>query len=142
MNTPLPTAEVLATGCIQRPSGSHCRRIASKGTGRKQIMEELNKESLSKFIKERAHLKPKHWPTVKVGLDILRGIIGEPGTQLFDSLFPRVLTGGKWHKAAEYARMKDSQHKKPWVVLIMGCNGIRKATSVFQSWLSQRWHFL
>ena len=31
------------------------------------------------FVVARAHLPPKHWPTVKEGLGMLRDVVGEPG---------------------------------------------------------------
>lgn len=100
-----------------------------------KLADELDADRLMNFIKERAHLKPKHWPTVKEGLDLLRNIIGEPGMDLFETAFSRILRGGRWHEAEQYGRTHNcSQGNKPWVVLVMGCNGIRKTTSVFQSW--------
>lgn len=93
--------------------------------------------ALGTFVRARAHLPPKRWPIVKEGLDMLRGVVGEPGEALFDGLFRRVLEGGKWRNAAQHAAKAGASAettRRPWVVLVMGCNGIRKTTSVFQPW--------
>ena len=96
------------------------------------------------FVVARAHLPPKHWPTVKEGLGMLRDVVGEPGQPLFDKMFSRVLDGGRWGQAARYAaekRQGEGNSHRPWVVLVMGCNGIRKTTACFQSWFKQALEF-
>ena len=96
-------------------------------------------ETLRAFVVARAHLPPKHWPTVKHGLDRLRSVVGEPGAPRFDKMFSRVLDGGRWRQAAAYAAEKHERetNHRPWVLLVMGCNGVRKTTSCFQAWFKQ-----
>ena len=113
-------------------------RSASAPAGHRNEALAVLMPALGAFVRARAHLPPKRWPVVREGLVMLRGVVGEPGEALFDALFRRVLEGGKWHNAAQHAAAAnaaaEARAANPWVVLVMGCNGIRKTTSVFQSW--------
>ena len=91
---------------------------------------------LAKYIRERAHLPAKAWDTTKESAAIFEGIVGNPNdSKTFRKMFERILNGGNWYKAKEFAS-KRGKDFKPWVVLVMGVNGIRKTTSTYQNWFS------
>ena len=124
---------VVALSLVRALAGERVPRDALPQT------QGLDLQRLESFLRKRAHLPPKHWPTVKDGIHFLREIVGSPGDARFEKLFSRVVDGGRWNIAARYAEARicnspGDADKLPWVVLIMGCNGIRKTTSVFQSW--------
>ena len=91
---------------------------------------------LAKYIRERAHLPAKAWDTTKESAAIFEGIVGNPNdSKTFRKMFERILNGGNWYKAKEFAS-KRGKDFKPWVVLVMGVNGIRKTTSTYQKWFA------
>jgi len=51
----------------------------------------------------------------------------------FRSLFERVLVDGGWDGAAAAAAARPAD-AKPWAVLVIGVNGSRKTTTIYQSW--------
>ena len=97
------------------------------------------------YLQSRGHLPYKVASTLKESVQLLRKIVGEPGQQLFEQLFHSILSGGRWQEALAYSISIQQQltspivpiNKKPWVVLVMGCNGIRKTTSVYQKWFTE-----
>ena len=92
---------------------------------------------LRSCLKERAHLAPKDWPVTSETAAMLEDIFGTPNTsEAFQKVFDWVLEGGNWHKAKEAAKARPAA-EKPWVVLVMGVNGIRKTTSVYQRWVTK-----
>ena len=131
------------TFCRENVTIGDLMRLESKHSPHR----EMKWMKLKQFIQARGHLPAKNWSVVKEGVKLLREIVGQPGSALFDGLFPRVLNGGKWHLAAEMANVsrrrceQRAESPRPWVVLIMGCNGIRKTTSVHQKWFKEALSF-
>ena len=85
---------------------------------------------LCKVMKEAGHLSHKDWArTVRYG-DQFSSVVGTPDDAEFRSVFERVLRDGGYDSAVS----KKPDSSKPWIVLVTGLNGIRKSTSVYQSW--------
>jgi hypothetical protein len=83
-----------------------------------------------------AHLSHKDWHRTDAAATELRALLGGgPDDAAFRALFSRVLRDGMWDEAA--ARADQMHDTKPWVVLIAGCNGIRKSSSVYQTWFRE-----
>jgi hypothetical protein len=78
-------------------------------------------------------LSYKKWSDTCIWAQQLKSIIGDPTDEDFKFTFDRVLSGGNWFQAEEYAR-KSTTSGQPWVVLVAGLNGIRKSTSLYQPW--------
>ena len=119
---------------------------------------ELDYQQLTDFAQRVIHLSFKQsFSRTEEAAKDLGQIIGRPGTDAFRSMFHRVLADGGWDNALEYAstRFQSSsgkdiinampqsssssidttrKHKKPWVVLVTGLNGIRKTTSIHAPW--------
>jgi len=59
----------------------------------------------------------------------------------FQSMFQRIMTEGNWYGAAQHTSSTTTTAtdgaSKPLVVLVTGVNGIRKTTTVYQSWFPQ-----
>ena len=97
------------------------------------------------FVQSRGHLPYKVSTTLKESVKLFRKVVGQPGEPLFDALFRRALSGGRWQQALLHATPLSSStttwttatDPRPWVVLVMGCNGIRKTTSVYQTWFKK-----
>lgn len=90
-------------------------------------------QALRKLLENSAHKSHKIWDdTENAALDLAK-IIKGPEDPTFCRIFRRVLNGGHWI-AAEEAAAKRAKSIKPWVVLVCGLNGIRKTSSIYQSW--------
>lgn len=91
-------------------------------------------EKLKALIGEVGHVSHKDWDRTGSSAAAFRplflgnekGLSGE-----FKKIFDRVIKEGNWDNAMKHG---ESQNDKPWVVLVTGVNGIRKTTSVYQSW--------
>ena len=107
-----------------------CLPLASDANG-------IDWSELEEFLEERAHLQPKDWPSTTASAALLKDIVGTPNnSETFRKMFEWVLKGGNWHEA-KMAAQKRPKDEKPWAVLVMGVNGIRKTTSVYQEWFTK-----
>ena len=108
-----------------------------------KIEEQEMKEMIAKLqdllFTKVAHLSHKDWERTGQSASTLREILlpendSEDGlTNEFKSMFERVIKEGNWDNAIQHAQRSDTNNK-PWAVLVTGVNGIRKTTSVYQSW--------
>ncbi|GMI20417.1 hypothetical protein TeGR_g7581 [Tetraparma gracilis] len=100
--------------------------------------------ALSSLLSRCAHLSHKNWSATLTFANELEEILGggPSDSELFGRLFPRVLEGGNWAGAREYALPQGVEggkikgRGKPWLVLVSGLNGIRKTTSTYQPWFA------
>lgn len=99
----------------------------------------IDMEGLSDVLKKTAHYTHKEWDRTlsssKQLKDALLPNSEDKMTLLFQTLMERCLSEGNWYGALDNNVSKEG-NKKPWVVLVTGCNGIRKTTSIYQSWFS------
>jgi len=89
-----------------------------------------------KLLSTSAHLSHKDWTRTASAAEELAGIVKGPSDKVFRVLFERVLVDGNWETAAAAAAAR-SENSKPWAVLVTGVNGIRKSSSVYQTWFKQ-----
>ena len=110
-------------------------------------VNELNIQAIKSFLIENAHKTHKRWDeTANMAIRLQKILLPTSDNdeeqdhhheqrqhhqELLDQMFQHVLQGGNWEGASQHA-LKSSG--KPWVVLITGVNGIRKTTSLYQSW--------
>lgn len=106
----------------------------------------INFEDVGGLLKEVAHLSHKNWATTSSNGDVLseRLAINSCDGETLSSptshgrqFFERVLREGNWEKAVEHAKSASRGPTKPWAVLVTGVNGIRKTTSLYQSWFQE-----
>jgi len=99
---------------------------------------------LHDLFSELGHLSHKDWTRTGESSDVLTNILLPKSNnnsvdnkdelqQGFKHMFHRVLHEGNWDNALSHAK-SNHQDNKPWAVLVTGVNGIRKTTSVYQSW--------
>ncbi len=148
--TPFTTRELeeLETSfrSIMNPvSSSSSSSSSSKGAvvvEEKDIQEMTNKLHDLLFTKV-GHLSHKDWERTGQSATTLREILlpkDDGLTEEFKHMFDRVIKEGNWDNAITYAKehFKDGEKdSKPWAVLVTGVNGIRKTTSVYQSWFPE-----
>lgn len=100
--------------------------------------EKTNWHALKTLLSSKTLMDYKNWTKTSDFADDLRDIIGDPNDEdsEFRHLFERVLRDGNWFNAEAYSKAKrnDALDQRPWVVLVMGLNGIRKSTSLQQPW--------
>ena len=112
------------------------------------------------ILRLKAHQDYSDWDVTERSADLITELIGTPDTSEYcNSLLHRVLEDGGWQTAEVYANARISHINqlinsrdgsssrsnkhglirchKPWVVVICGLNGIRKTTSVYQSWFQE-----
>jgi len=103
---------------------------------------EINWGQLRDYLATTSHISHKDWPKTELAALRLKALIKGPGDSQFQKIFKRVLDDGHWYEALEVHQRretvgeKDGSHQ-PWIVLVSGLNGIRKTTSVYQSWFRQ-----
>ena len=90
--------------------------------------------ALESFLQEKMPLSYKNWSDTFGWSEELERIIGDPEREDFRFTFDRVLTGGNWWDAADYAATTKTDGSRPWIVLVSGLNGIRKTTALTQPW--------
>ena len=99
------------------------------------IGSKIDWAALELFLQDKMPLSYKNWSDTFVWSEELERIIGDPDREDFRLTFDRVLTGGNWWGAAEYASTtKTDSSRSPWIVLVSGLNGIRKTTALTQPW--------
>jgi hypothetical protein len=125
----------------------------SNSNGNNDSNEEMLK-SLLELCQNVGHLSHKDWTRTGQSASKLNDILlppslsssetGEDGlTDEFRNMFARVIKEGNWDNAVSHANAntdkdgKNNKDNKPWAVLVTGVNGIRKTTSVYQSWFPQ-----
>ena len=126
-----------------------------------EIDEEIMWTRLNDLYANYGHLTHKDWKQTEQSSKTLTKILLNTNnddtnsqTQIltpeFQSMFHRVLTEGNWNGALQHAKqahvttttnnnnnLQDDENNKPWAVLVTGVNGIRKTTSVYQSWFTE-----
>ncbi|CAE8740856.1 unnamed protein product [Polarella glacialis] len=99
-------------------------------------------EKLRGFYAATADSSYKDWEQTKAASQNLANMLGiTPSAQeaAFKQYLSHVLLAGHWDDAAKAANER-SDTQKPWVVVLMGANGIRKTTSVYQPWFQALLH--
>lgn len=95
---------------------------------------DMDLDQLRTTLKEVAHLSHKDWSVTEANSEALGNILLKDGmtSPSARQLLERILQEGNWDGAAKHAEKK---HDNPsWAVLVTGVNGIRKTTSIYQSW--------
>lgn len=92
-----------------------------------------DRDALAAFLAREAGGEVGGWRGVERAAAELRALVGAPGAPAFDAVFERVLVGGGW-AAAERAAAARAGGARPWAVLVTGVNGVRKTTSVGETW--------
>lgn len=108
---------------------------SNDNTSTKDTIENMWKE-LEILIQKYGHLSHKDWAQTKTSSEILTNILlpnNDGLTDDFKNMFYRVLHEGNWESALSHAA-ENNNNNKPWAVLVTGVNGIRKTTSIYQSW--------
>ncbi len=108
---------------------------SNDNTSTKDTIENMWKE-LEILIQKYGHLSHKDWAQTKTSSEILTNILlpnNDGLTDDFKNMFYRVLNEGNWESALSHAA-ENNNNNKPWAVLVTGVNGIRKTTSIYQSW--------
>jgi hypothetical protein len=90
--------------------------------------------SIRNLLAVCAHKPHKDWVVTEESADLLCDLLKDPDDMIFQQTFDRVLTEGHWASAAAAAASQTTH--TPWIVLITGLNGIRKTTSIYQTWYS------
>ena len=105
-------------------------------------------DAIRAFIAARAGREAKNWDSTAVSARLMRDVLGSPKDAAFRHIVEWVLTGGNWGGAVRAAREQsgaagpaDGADARPWAVLVMGTNGIRKTTSIHQPWFRQALRF-
>jgi len=104
----------------------------------KGLSTEIELDSMRDVLKEIAHISHKDWAvTFKNSQALLPFLIsdeakGFPGP-LSQVRYKRILEEGNWEGAVD----KRSTTTANWAVLVTGCNGIRKTTSIYQEWFEK-----
>ena len=93
-------------------------------------------DRLRQVLKETAHLSHKDWAVTEANGQLLAQVLLPDGVDGARPLLHRVLTEGNWDAAVQHAKTKSSKEPS-WAVLVTGVNGIRKTTSLYQSWFPQ-----
>lgn len=96
-------------------------------------------DKLRDTLSQIAHISHKDWTVTeansqKLGHVLLKDGMANPAAR---QMLERILVEGNWDGAAEHAKVfhnKDDKDHHPWAVLVTGVNGIRKTTSIYQSW--------
>jgi hypothetical protein len=110
-------------------------------------------EAFRALVGTHAHETHKEWERTAAAAQALSGVLGGPDSASFRKIFDRVLRGGGWDDAVAAAQQQPQPQpqpqpqaatqaegatdSRPWVVLITGVNGIRKTSSVYQSWFKE-----
>ena len=105
-------------------------------------------KKLEDLFSKFGHLSHKDWQQTGDSAAILSEILlgsqnddGDEGAEVltdeFKHMFHRVLNEGNWEQALSHSKSNTDKDNKPWAVLVTGVNGIRKTTSVYQSWFPQ-----
>lgn len=117
--------------------------IVKNGNGGSSTSNDMWKKLNDLFVNV-GHLSHKDWERTGESAATLTEILlgnndnsgssgtdndGSTLTEEFKHMFHRVLHEGNWEQA-----LSHSNNNKPWAVLVTGVNGIRKTTSVYQSW--------
>lgn len=101
---------------------------------------------LRAVLASAAHRPHKEWAVTAAAATearacLLRGrSLGDPRSDACRRMWTRVLGEGNWDgavaaaTAAAAASSADGVDARPWAVLVTGVNGIRKTTSLYQSW--------
>jgi signal recognition particle GTPase len=99
------------------------------------INESLDKTALHLLLQNVAHLSHKDWKRTANNAKALSKILLPQGLNDVCSkrMLHRILTEGNWDGALSHAERKVTDDV-PWAVLVTGVNGIRKTTSLYQSW--------
>jgi hypothetical protein len=101
---------------------------------------------LESVLNEAAHLSHKDWGVTSKNSDKLSRSLSissdeEQSSSVLSNhakqLLERILSEGNWEGAAKHSLAKRNQQAKPWAVLVTGCNGIRKTTSMYQPWFQE-----
>lgn len=90
-------------------------------------------QGIRAVARDFAHTSHKIWAKTEEESIELEKVLPKADTSEFKRLFFRVLEGGQFDKALDSVSARRTG-TKPWAVLITGLNGIRKSTSVYQSW--------
>ncbi|EEC43947.1 predicted protein [Phaeodactylum tricornutum CCAP 1055/1] len=95
---------------------------------------DMSWEDLRTVLKDVAHLSHKDWAVTgnnakRLGEKLLQDGVSKSSRQLLE----RILTEGKWDEGAKHATERPDS-VQPWAVLVTGVNGIRKTTSIYQTW--------
>lgn len=119
--------------------------------------EQLDWKNIRQLLSTVAHLSHKDWDRTGESASLLRNLVLTPSSNnakeddsssssllsmsQFQTMFERIMTEGNWYGAAEHTTSTSEESSdtstKPWVVLVTGVNGIRKTTSVYQSWFPE-----
>jgi len=126
--------------------------------------DQLDWKNIRQLFSDVAHLSHKDWDRTGESASRLRHLLlrnnnnnnnndddenenkkKDEGLSMseFQSMFQRIMTEGNWYGAAKHTSSSTTTTtatdgtSKPWVVLVTGVNGIRKTTSVYQSWFPQ-----
>mmetsp|Transcript_25910 Transcript_25910/g.31940 ORF Transcript_25910/g.31940 Transcript_25910/m.31940 type:complete len:535 (-) Transcript_25910:160-1764(-) len=136
--TPLTENEmrdILAS--FENVSSTTCTDTNTTTNTNKDYLDEEGE--LSKLLSNAAHLSHKDWTKTGNSAQLLRDFLLKDNPTLtpeFKQMFQRVIKEGNWENALQHASSSESG-SKPWVVLVTGVNGIRKTTSVYQSWFNE-----
>jgi len=92
----------------------------------------IDYDALRTVLSEVAHLSHKDWTRTgnnaeRVGKILLPDGMSEDARYMLE----RIVKEGMWDSAAAHAS------SQPWAVLVTGVNGIRKTTSMYQSWFPE-----
>lgn len=92
----------------------------------------IDYDALRNILAEVAHLSHKDWTRTgdnaeRVGKILLPSGMSEEARYMLE----RIVKEGNWDGAVEHAS------SQPWAVLVTGVNGIRKTTSMYQSWFPE-----
>jgi len=92
--------------------------------------------ALRGLLQRVAHQSHKDWARTGDFAQDASGFLAGPDEPAFSSIFRRVLEGGRWPEAAAAAAARPAS-AKPWAVLVTGLNGIRKTSSLHQTWFKE-----
>eukprot|EP00747_Dinoflagellata_sp_TGD_P209394 gnl/TRDRNA2_/TRDRNA2_82788_c0_seq2.p1 gnl/TRDRNA2_/TRDRNA2_82788_c0~~gnl/TRDRNA2_/TRDRNA2_82788_c0_seq2.p1 ORF type:complete len:350 (+),score=71.36 gnl/TRDRNA2_/TRDRNA2_82788_c0_seq2:97-1146(+) len=92
-----------------------------------------NWPTMRDLLRGSAHERHTDWANTEKAAQAFASFLSGPDDAAFCRIFERVLLGGGWDSAAGAANAR-APDAKPWVVLVMGLNGIRKTTTVYQRW--------
>lgn len=85
---------------------------------------------LQGFLQRVAHVSFKqNYDDTARNAQELSALLGSPDDEGFCGMFKRVLEGGNYYCARDFAAAAGKEGK-PWAVLVTGLNGIRKTTTI------------
>ena len=94
----------------------------------------INYDALRSLLSEIAHISHKDWTRTGNNSECFgRVLLPEGLSSNAIQMLDRILEEGNWNGAETYAVQKRTDHT-PWAVLVTGVNGIRKTTTIYQSW--------